>query len=90
MRPDLVVVLAPRLDDDLSLGPRPEPFEAQALVAELAVEALRRPILPRLAWIDQGGLDALVDDPLHFFFPLNSSDEKLNCVISNPKSVQSS
>lgn len=31
MRPDLVVVLAPALDHDLRLGPRPEPLQAQAL-----------------------------------------------------------
>src|SRR5581483_1591336 len=35
-----------------------------ALVAELAVEALRRAILPRLARIDQCGSDTLVDNPL--------------------------
>ena len=64
MRPHLVVVLTPRLDDDLGLGPGAEPFEAQALVAELAVETLRRAVLPGLARIDQGCLDALVDDPL--------------------------
>jgi len=58
MRPHLVVVAAPRFDDDLRLGPRAEPFEAQALVAELAVEALARAVLPRLARVDQGGLDA--------------------------------
>ncbi len=57
MRPHLVVVLAPRLDDDLGLGAGAEPFEAQALVAELAVETLRRAVLPGLAGIDQSGLD---------------------------------
>lgn len=30
MRPHLVVVLAPSLDDDLGLGAGAEPFEAQA------------------------------------------------------------
>ena len=64
MRPHLVVVPAPGLDDGPGLGSRAEPFEAQALVAELAVEALRRTVLPRLARIDQRGLDALLDDPL--------------------------
>ena len=54
MRAHLVVVLAPRLDDDLGLGAGSEPFEAQALVAELAVETLGRAILPGLARIDQG------------------------------------
>lgn len=32
------------------------------IVAELAVEALQRAVLPPLAGIDQGGLDALIDD----------------------------
>jgi hypothetical protein len=64
MRPHLVEMASPRLDDDLGLSPRPEPFETEALVAELAVEALRRAILPWLAGIDQCRLDTLVDDPL--------------------------
>src|SRR5580700_8290963 len=37
----LVVVAPPSLDDHLRLGTRTKPFEVQALVAELAVEALR-------------------------------------------------
>jgi hypothetical protein len=49
-------VLAPGFDHDFGLSAREEPFEAQALVAELAVEALADAILPGLARIDQGGL----------------------------------
>ena len=64
MRPHLVVMPAPALDHHLRLGPRAEPLQAQALVAELAVEALRRAILPGLAGIDQRRADALIDDPL--------------------------
>src|SRR5271166_5974956 len=63
MRPHFVIVLPPRLDHRLRLGPRPEPFEAQAFVAELAVEAFYRSILPGLARIDQRSFDALVHDP---------------------------
>src|SRR3546814_11818810 len=63
MRPNLVVVLAPRLDHDLGFSPRPEPFEAQALVAELAVEAFAGAILPGLARVDQCRADPLVRDP---------------------------
>ena len=48
-RPHRVVVLPPSLDDDLGFGTRAEPFETEASVAELAVEALRDAILPRLA-----------------------------------------
>ena len=58
MRTHLVEVFAPGFDDDLGLGARPEPLHVQALVAEFAVEALQRAVLPRLAEIDQGGLDA--------------------------------
>ena len=60
MRTLTVEVATPGLDDDLGLGARPEPFERQALIAELAVEAFRCPVLPGLAGIDQRCLDALV------------------------------
>ena len=58
MRPHFVVVAQPRFDDDLRLGARTEPFEAQTLVAKLAVEALGDAILPRLAGLDQRRADA--------------------------------
>ena len=64
MRTNLVVVPAPGFDDDLGLGARQEPLQAQALVTELAVEAFAHPVLPGLAGVDQGGLDLLVGDPL--------------------------
>src|SRR3546814_836145 len=51
------------LDHDLGFSPRPEPFEAQALVAELAVEAFAGAILPGLARVDQCRADPLVRDP---------------------------
>jgi hypothetical protein len=57
MRPDLVVVPPPCLDEDLGLGSAAEPLDAQALVAELVVKALVGAILPRLAWIDGRGVD---------------------------------
>ena len=63
MRKRLVVVPPPSLDDHLRLGARTKPFEAQTLVAELAVEALRDAILPRLAGLDQRRGDAVRDDP---------------------------
>ena len=65
MRTDLVEMPAPGFDHGLGLGAREEPLHAQAFVAELAVEALADAVLPRLARIDQGGLDALIGDPLH-------------------------
>ncbi len=63
MRANFVVMAAPALDDRLGLRPRPEPFETQALVAELAVEAFGDAILPRLAGLDQRRIDALRNDP---------------------------
>src|SRR6266511_1116156 len=63
IRANFVVMAAPALDDRLGLRPRPEPFETQALVAELAVEAFGDAILPRLAGLDQRRVDALRNDP---------------------------
>ncbi len=64
LRPGLVVVLAPGLDDDLGFAARAEPFDGQALVAELAVEALVGAVLPGLARVVEHGRDALTGDPL--------------------------
>ena len=49
MRTHFIIMTSPSLDNYLGLGAGTEPFEAQAFVAELAVEALRRYIFwPRL------------------------------------------
>jgi hypothetical protein len=61
----LVVVPPPRLDDQFRLGTRTKPFEAQILIAEFAVEALRDPILPRLAGFDQRCADSLCETVRH-------------------------
>jgi hypothetical protein len=45
------------------LGTRAKPFEAQTLVAELAVEALRDAILLGLVGLDQRRADASRDNP---------------------------
>jgi len=58
MRPHGIVVPTPSFDDDLRLASTAEPLQAQALVAEATVEALVGTVLPRLARIDQRGLDA--------------------------------
>src|SRR5262249_13192105 len=42
---------------------RPKPLKTQALVTELAIETLGNTILPRLAGLDQRGVDTLPDDP---------------------------
>src|SRR6202011_5289490 len=54
----LVEVSPPFFDQNLRLGARTKPFEAQTLVAKLAVEALGDAILPRLAGFDQCRADA--------------------------------
>ena len=53
MRPNLVGMSTPGLDEHLRLSSASEPFQAQAFVAEIVVEALVCCILPRLAWIDE-------------------------------------
>src|ERR1700720_1382063 len=63
MRTYLVEVSPPFFDQNLCLGARTKPFEAQTLVAKLAVEALGDATLPRLAGFDQCRADALRDDP---------------------------
>jgi hypothetical protein len=59
-------VTTPGLDDDDGLQAASKPLEADALVAQRAVDALVRSVLPRLARIDEGAADALVDDPLQY------------------------
>src|SRR3974390_884300 len=63
MRTHFVVMAPPCFDDHLRLGARSKPFEAQALVAEFAVEAFRDAILPGFAGLDQRRADALREDP---------------------------
>ena len=61
MRANVVVMLAPSFNDDDRYAARTEPLDAQAFVAEFAVEALVGPVLPRLFRIDERRLDALLD-----------------------------
>lgn len=64
MQLDLVVVLAPSLDDDLGLAERVEPFGGHALVAEFAVDAFVGAVLPGLARGVEHGRNAGAGDPL--------------------------
>lgn len=61
--PHRVVVVAPSLDDYCGLLARSEPLQREALIAQLAVEALISPVLPRLARVAQRGCDASLRDP---------------------------
>ena len=45
MRPDVVVVMPPVLDDGVSLLQAGEPMQVQTVVSKLAVEALYKGIL---------------------------------------------
>lgn len=51
MRSNGIVVAPPLLDHNLRFRARSKPFKAQAFISELAVEALVRAVLPRLAGI---------------------------------------
>ena len=64
MWPDGVVVTAPGFDDDSGLSAGAKPLHREALVAQLAVEALIRAVLPRLAGFDVRRVDLGVGDPL--------------------------
>lgn len=63
VRADLVVVQSPGLDDRDGLLARTEPFDGQALVSELSVEALVGAVLPGLARIVEHGGDTGAGDP---------------------------
>jgi len=74
---DLVVVLAPRLDDRGGLLAVAKPFHAQARVAQLAVEALVGAVLPRLARVAQDAVDARGGEP-----PQNCTRDELRAVVA--------
>ncbi len=47
MRPDLIVLFEPLIDDGLSLAGSAKPFSVEKLSAERSIEALIVTILPR-------------------------------------------
>ena len=59
----MVVVPTPGFDHDTRFLAAPEPFEGQALVAELAVEALIGAVLPGFARIVQRRVDMRCAEP---------------------------
>ena len=63
MWPNCIVVPTPGFNDYLRFAAAAEPLDAQALVTELAIEALIHPVLPRLARVDQRGLNAGAVEP---------------------------
>jgi hypothetical protein len=63
MRTRVIVVPAPGFDVDAHHGAAAEPFERQAFVTKLAVEALCVAVLPGLAGIEKRGVDTLRGQP---------------------------
>jgi hypothetical protein len=64
-------VLPPILNPQPNFKTIAESLDGQAFIKELAIEALRRPVLPRRARIDQGAFYALCSDP----FEQSGADE---------------
>lgn len=58
MRTDLVVVLLPLLDRGSGIREAREPVEVQAVLSELAIEALHERVLRRFAGLDEVQLHA--------------------------------
>src|ERR1017187_2214077 len=78
MRADAVVVTSPCLNDDRGLAPGTEPLQAETLVAEFTIERFICTVLPRLAWVDQGGLDIGLSQPLE-----NGMTDELRAVVGS-------
>lgn len=64
MRPNLIVVATPVLNEHLDLQAVSQPFHRQALIAKLAVEAFIGDILPGLAGFDQYRFQIFAHRPL--------------------------
>src|SRR5512135_2489301 len=60
----IIVMAPPDFDEDACFGAATKPFHVQARVPELAIEALVGTVLPRLAGIDEGGIDFGLGKPL--------------------------
>jgi hypothetical protein len=63
MRPHIIAMPTPDFDEHAGFGAATETLHAQALIAELAVEAFVGAVLPRFAGIDQGGVDLGLREP---------------------------
>lgn len=83
-----VVVPPPGLDHDARLAPGAEPFDVQAFVAQPAVEALVRAVLPGLARVDMHGLDLVLGEPLQDrqadeLRPVVAADERWDAALAH-------
>jgi hypothetical protein len=77
MRPDLIVVPSPLLDEHLGLVQRRELFSRQQLVAQLGVEALAVAVLPRAARLDEECLDVDPAEPSRTFGAANRLSDRI-------------
>lgn len=64
MRPDLIVVATPVLNDDPGLKAVVEPFHRRTFIAELPVETFIGTVLPWFAGFDQDRFQFFVNRPL--------------------------
>ena len=63
MRPDLIVLFEPLIDDGLSLAGCPKPFGVENFSAKRSVEALVITVLPWRPRIDADRFDAHLGQP---------------------------
>src|SRR6516165_3920566 len=73
----MVVTLAVVFDHYARFAQRPQLLAVEAFVAEATVEAFHEPVLPRTAWVDVNGLDALLRQPA-----LHLPSDKLRAVVT--------
>lgn len=78
MRPDLIVLLEPLVDDGLSLTCCAKPFSVQKFPAESAVEALIVSVLPGRPRIDADRFDAYLGQPVRSAYGQETSSRLLN------------
>ena len=80
MRPHGIVMAPSDFDVDAGFGATAKSFHAQAFVTELAIEAVVIAVLPRLAGIDQGGVDLCSGEPFQ-----NGLADELRAVVGEQK-----
>jgi len=76
MRPDMIVLLKPRVDDDPSLVDRCKPFGIQYFSAQCSIEPFIVPVFPRRAGIDLDWFDTDLCQPV-----LQSGGDKLRAIV---------
>jgi len=65
VRPSVVIELTPRLDYSPRFAQIAEPLQIQALITQLAIEALHEIVVPRFAGRDETRVYTAITQPLH-------------------------